>query len=92
MSEQFKSQICWKDVNNSACSCPKCHGCRRKKQLTMAEAQEEAGRLNGFRSGNTKGSRVKPYDCPWCEGWHVGHDNKFRRDMQRYITYKNKRR
>ena len=63
-----------------------------KNNSLWLEAQEEAGRLNGFRSGNTKGSRVKPYDCPWCEGWHVGHDNKFRRDMQRYIAYKNKRR
>ena len=21
-------------------------------------------------------AKVKAYDCPWCDDWHVGHDNK----------------
>lgn len=91
MSEKFKPQICWLDATGSDCNCPKCYGCRRKRQLTRAEAETESSRLNDKRSGRTKGARVKPYDCPWCEHWHVGRDNKYRRDMQRYISYMNRR-
>ena len=91
MHENFKSQICWKDTTDSHCTCPKCFGCRRKKKHSMAEAQAEAHRLNSGRSGKTRGSRIKPYNCPWCEYWHVGHDNKYRRNMNRYISYMERR-
>jgi hypothetical protein len=23
-----------------------------------------------------RNARAKAYNCPWCDDWHVGHDNK----------------
>ncbi len=69
-----QNKICWFDVNGSQCTCPKCFGCRRKKGYIQHEAQEVAGILNA--KPNRRQARVKAYDCPWCDDWHVGHDNK----------------
>ncbi len=84
------NSICWYEVNGSKCQCPKCYGCRRKKKFLQHEAQDIAIAMN--KSPKRRNARAKAYDCPWCDDWHVGHDNKFSRDMQRYIAYKRKRR
>ena len=73
-----QNSVCWFDINGSDCVCPKCYGCRRKKPRTQAEAQEEAVRLNEPKNRGRRIARVKAYDCPWCEDWHVGHDNKLK--------------
>lgn len=71
-----QNKVCWRDINGSDCVCPKCYGCRRKKPRTQVEAIEEARRLNEPKVRGRRIARAKAYDCPWCEFWHVGHDNK----------------
>ncbi len=68
------NRICWYDINGSKCQCPKCYGCRRKKAYLQHEAQEVASTMNN--KPNRRIARVKAYDCPWCDSYHVGHDNK----------------
>jgi len=70
------NNVCWKDINGSDCVCHKCYGCRRKKDRTQHEAVQEAIRLNQPKIRGRRIARTKAYDCPWCENWHVGHDNK----------------
>jgi hypothetical protein len=68
------NKICWYEVNGSKCQCPKCYGCRRKKAFTQQEAQDKAIQMNN--NPRRRLAKVKAYDCPWCDDWHVGHDNK----------------
>lgn len=66
--------ICWRDVNESECSCPKCFGCRRKKGFSKTKAFKIASSMNN--NSRRRNARTKAYNCPWCNDWHVGHDNK----------------
>ena len=68
------NNVCWYEVNGSKCQCPKCYGCRRKKALSQSQAQEIAITMNN--NPRRRQAKAKAYDCPWCDDWHVGHDNK----------------
>ena len=46
-----------------------------EKARTQHEAVQEAKRLNEPKIRG-RIARTKAYDCPWCDNWHVGHDNK----------------
>jgi len=74
MKKSQNSSPCWFELNGSNCQCPQCWGCRRKRPLTQAEAQDVARSMND--APNRRNSRTKAYDCPYCDDWHVGHDNK----------------
>lgn len=74
MSNVAMKGICWRDVNESECSCPKCFGCRRKKGFSKTKAFKIASSMNN--NSRRRNARAKAYNCPWCDDWHVGHDNK----------------
>jgi len=74
MSNVAMKGICWRDVNESECSCPKCFGCRRKKGFSKTKAFKIASSMNN--NSRRRNARTKAYSCPWCNDWHVGHDNK----------------
>lgn len=74
MSKVAMKGICWRDVNESECSCPKCFGCRRKKGFSKTKAFKIASSMNN--NSRRRNARTKAYNCPWCNDWHVGHDNK----------------
>ena len=73
--------ICWRDLNNSGCNCPKCYGCTRKKEYTRSESEEIALKMNKSKYRRT--AKAKGYNCPWCESWHVGHDYAYRRNLKK---------
>lgn len=68
--------LCWRDLNGSSCNCPKCYGCRRKKDYNQRDATLDAKKLNDPKVRGKRQARAKAYNCPWCDYWHVGHDNK----------------
>ena len=74
MSNVAMKGICWRDVNESECSCPKCFGCRRKKGFSKTKAFKIASSMNN--NSRRRNAKAKAYNCPWCDHWHVGHDNK----------------
>jgi hypothetical protein len=45
-----------------------------KKSIVAKQAQEIAITMNN--NPRRRQAKAKAYDCPWCDDWHVGHDNK----------------
>lgn len=42
--------------------------------MSQSQAQEIAITMNN--NPRRRQAKAKAYDCPWCDDWHVGHDNK----------------
>ena len=42
----------------------------------FTDAIEDAKKLNNPKVRGKRQARAKAYNCPWCDYWHVGHDNK----------------
>ena len=59
MSNVAMKGICWRDINESECSCPKCFGCRRKKGFSKTKAFKIASSMNNnSRRRNARAKRT----------------------------------
>ena len=47
---------------------------RKEEKRRPSKAQEIAITMNN--NPRRRQAKAKAYDCPWCDDWHVGHDNK----------------
>ena len=45
-----------------------------KKDFQKTKAFKIASSMNN--NPRRRNARAKAYNCPWCDDWHVGHDNK----------------
>jgi hypothetical protein len=53
----------------------RCHHCRKRALRTKADARTLIG-LVIRRAPLWDDYQLKPYRCPYGNGWHIGHDRK----------------
>jgi hypothetical protein len=50
----------------------KLHSCERKKRYTSKKEAERVIKIKK-KQGYIVQSNFKPYECQFCDGWHLGH-------------------
>jgi hypothetical protein len=55
---------------------PRCPHCRKRQLPTKADARSFLAMIltHPCRANRADDYQLRPYPCPWGNGWHFGHD------------------
>jgi hypothetical protein len=78
-----KDALIWTDraeVRERLRRAPKCPHCRKRQFRTKGDARSFLALIIASRGDQAQPDdyQLKPYPCPWGNGWHVGHDRKLK--------------